>query len=149
MRAGVEALAVVAPDWLAIVVDVPGWGRRHNTHIGFWRLPTSPAKRAELVAAYGADVRLLWRAVHEAGAPAWLCELPAVEVLRVMLVQNYVVTEHIGHPSRIATNETIPAIACAWVATRQLGPAAPAGYKILPASPDSSQLRAVVSALTR
>jgi len=91
VRACVQAVAVVAPGWLPAVIDVrigavatvpvstPG-GR-----------PSAPAKRTELVAAYGADALALLRAVHDPGAPVWLRELPAVEVLRVVLVQNYVV----------------------------------------------------------
>jgi hypothetical protein len=55
-------------------------------------LPTSKTKRAELVAAYGRDAVVLLRAVGDPGAPVWLRELPAVEVLRRVLVQNYVIT---------------------------------------------------------
>jgi transposase len=92
VRACVEVLAAAAPDWLAAVIDVAGWGRRYGARVDSWRLPSSAAKRAELMAAYGADARALLRAVYDPGAPAWLAELPAVEVLRVMLVQNYVIT---------------------------------------------------------
>ena len=92
VRACVEAIAAAAPDWLAAVIDVADWGRRYGARVDSWRLPSSAAKRAELVAAYGADAAALLRAVYDPGAPAWLAELPAVEVLRVMLVQNYVIT---------------------------------------------------------
>ncbi|MCA1676568.1 MAG: IS1182 family transposase, partial [Actinobacteria bacterium] len=54
--------------------------------------PSAATKRAELVVAYGTDAVVLLRAVGDAGVPAWLRELPAVEVLRVMLVQNYLIT---------------------------------------------------------
>ena len=87
-----EAVAVAAPGWLPAVIDVADWSRRYGTRIDTWRLPTAPAKRTELVAAYGADALALLRAVHDAGAPVWLRELPAVQVLRVVLVQNYLVT---------------------------------------------------------
>ena len=92
VRACVEALSAVAPDWLAAVIDVAGWSRRYGARIDTWRLPATPAKRTELVAAYGADALLLLRAVSDPQAPAWLRELPAVEVLRVVLLQNYLVT---------------------------------------------------------
>ena len=92
VRACVEAVAVVAPDWLAAVIDVADWGRRYGARVDTWRLPTSRAKRAELVAAYGTDAVVLLRAVHDAGAPLWLREVPAVDVLRRVLVQNYVIT---------------------------------------------------------
>jgi len=92
VRACVEAVAVVAPDWLAAVIDVADWGRRYGARVDTWRLPTSRAKRAELVAAYGTDAVVLLRAVHDAGAPPWLREVPVVDVLRRVLVQNYVIT---------------------------------------------------------
>ena len=45
------------------------------------------------MAAYGTDAVALLRAVYTADtAPPWLAELPAVEVLRRVLVQNYVIT---------------------------------------------------------
>ncbi len=92
VRACVEALAVAAPDWLAQVVDVPGWSRRYGARVDSWRLPASKTKRKELAAAYGADALALLRAVYHPAAPQWLPELPAVEALRVVLLQNYTVT---------------------------------------------------------
>ena len=93
VRAALEAVAVVAPDWLAAVIDVAGWGRRYGARIDTWRLPTSKTKRAELVAGYGTDALVLLRAVLvDSAARAWLRELPAVDVLRRVLVQNYLVT---------------------------------------------------------
>ncbi|MCA1671395.1 MAG: transposase [Actinobacteria bacterium] len=92
VRAGVEALAAVAPDWLPTVIDIAGWGRRYGARVDTWRLPTSKTKRAELVAAYGTDAVALLRAVHDAGAPPWARELPAIEALRRVLVQNYLIT---------------------------------------------------------
>ena len=89
VRACLEALAVAAPGWLAATLDVAGWGRRYGRRIDSWRLPTSKAKRAELAVAYGQDGFALLAAVYAATAPGWLRELPAVEVLRVVLLQNY------------------------------------------------------------
>jgi hypothetical protein len=57
-----------------------------------WRLPASEGKRAELAKAYGRDGFALLAAVYRADAPAWLQELPAVEALRVVLLQNYTQT---------------------------------------------------------
>jgi IS5 family transposase len=96
VRACLEALAAVVPDWLPTVIDVADWGRRYGARVDTWRLPTSTLKRAELVAAYGADALVLLRAVYDTGADtgarSWLPELPAVEVLRRVLVQNYLIT---------------------------------------------------------
>lgn len=82
VRAVLETVAVVAPDWLPTVIDLPGWSRRYGARVDTWRLPSSQTKRAELVAAYGTDARVLLRAVGEPGAPPWLRELPALDVLR-------------------------------------------------------------------
>ena len=89
VRACVEALAVAAPGWLAQTIEVASWGRRYTARVDAWRLPTSQAKRAELAAAYGQDAFALLGAVYSAAAPVWLRELPAVEVLRVVVLQNY------------------------------------------------------------
>jgi transposase len=92
VRAALEALAAAAPDWLATAVDVADWAGRYRARVDTWRLPTSRVKRGELMAAYGADAVALLRAVHDRAAPVWLAELSAVEVLRRVLVQNYVIT---------------------------------------------------------
>jgi hypothetical protein len=94
VRACVEALAVAAPGWLAAAFDVSGWGMRYGRRIDSWRLPTLKAKRAELAVAYGQDGFTLLAAVYAAAAPGWLRELPAVEVLRVVLLQNYTPNHH-------------------------------------------------------
>jgi Transposase DDE domain len=57
-----------------------------------WRLPASAAKRDRLAKVYGADAVAVLRAVFAPAAPAWLRELPAVQTLRVVLVQNYHIT---------------------------------------------------------
>jgi transposase len=92
VRAALEALAVAAPDWLAATFEVSGWGMRDGRRIDSWRLPTAAAKRAELAVAYGQDGFALLEAVYAAATPGWLRELPAVAVLRVVVLQNYTPT---------------------------------------------------------
>lgn len=97
VRAALEALAVAAPDWLAEVLDVPDWTARYGVRIDSWRLPAAQSKRDALAAAYGQDGFTLLEAVYAADAPHWLAEIPAVEVLRQVLLQNYVtVTDRRG-----------------------------------------------------
>jgi transposase len=91
VRAALEALAVAAPDWLAEVLDVPDWTARYGVRIDSWRLPAAQSKRDALAAAYGQDGFTLLRAVYAAHAPHWLAEIPAVDVLRQVLVQNFVI----------------------------------------------------------
>lgn len=89
VRACLEALSAAAPHWVAEVLDVPGWSRRYQQRIDTWRLPASQAKKDELALAYGKDGFTLLAAVNVPACPAWLREIPAVEVLRVVLLQNY------------------------------------------------------------
>src|SRR5260221_583761 len=63
--------------------------RRYGTPMTSWRPPASPAKRDELAIAYARDGYALLGAVYDPSAPGWLRELPAVDVLRRVLVQNY------------------------------------------------------------
>jgi hypothetical protein len=67
-----------------------GWAERYRARVDSWRLPASQAKRDELARAYGADGYALVSAVYAPFSPPWLRELPAVQALRVMLIQNYV-----------------------------------------------------------
>ena len=92
VRACLEALAAAAPDWLAGVIDVPDWNARYGVRVDSWRLPASEAKRTALATAYGVDGFTLLEAVYAPQAPGWLAQLPAMDVLRVVLLQNYVVT---------------------------------------------------------
>jgi transposase len=89
VRAVLEALAVAAPGWLPTVIDLGDWTKRYGARVDSWRLPTSQAKRQQLAQTYGSDALTLLRAVYAPEAPDWLPELPAVEVLRRVLVQNY------------------------------------------------------------
>ena len=89
VRACLEALAACAPWWLAEVIDVPGWSRRYTARVDSWRLPTSEAKRTELALAYARDGYALVEACYRADAPGWVREVEAVQVLRVVVLQNY------------------------------------------------------------
>jgi transposase len=89
VRAAVEVLAAAHPDWVAQRICVAGWTRRYGTPMTSWRPPASPAKRDELAIAYARDGYALLEAVYDPSAPGWLRELPAVDVLRRVLLQNY------------------------------------------------------------
>ncbi|MFI6603508.1 hypothetical protein ACIBHX_45370 [Nonomuraea sp. NPDC050536] len=92
MRAALEALAVAAPGWVQQVLEVPGWAERYRLRVDSWRMPTSKTKQEELARVYGADGYALVEAVYAPFSPTWLRHLPTVDVLRVMLIQNYVRT---------------------------------------------------------
>ena len=89
VRAALEALAAAHPAWLEQRVCVPDFARRYGTPMTSWRPPASQARRDELAVAYARDGYALLEAVYDPAAPPWLRELPAVDVLRRVLVQNY------------------------------------------------------------
>lgn len=92
VRACVEALAAAAPDWLAATIDVTDWNRRYGARVDSWRLPSSKTQRDALATAYGRDGIALLRAVYAATAPGWMRRLPVLDILRRVLVQNYLIT---------------------------------------------------------
>jgi transposase len=89
VRAAVEALAAAHPDWLEQRICVRDWTRRYGTPVTSWRPPASKAKQDELAIAYARDGYALLEAVYGTAAPGWLAELPAIDVLRRVLLQNY------------------------------------------------------------
>jgi len=88
VRAALEALAAAHPDWLAQRICVPDWTGRYGTPLTAWRPPASQAKQDELAIACARDGYTLLGALCAESSPAWLRELPAVDVLRRVLVQN-------------------------------------------------------------
>ena len=89
VRAALEALTAAHPDWVAQRICVPDFARRYGTPMTSWRPPVSQARRDELAIAYARDGYALLEAVYGSSSPGWLREIPAVDVLRRVLVQNY------------------------------------------------------------
>ncbi|HYA53221.1 MAG TPA: transposase [Streptosporangiaceae bacterium] len=89
VRAALEALTAAHPDWLEQRVCVPDFARRYGTPMTSWRPPASQAQRDKLAIAYARDGYALLEAVYDPSAPGWLREIPAVDVLRQVLLQNY------------------------------------------------------------
>jgi transposase len=88
VRAALEALAAAAPGWLAGVIGA-SWQQVYGQRAEQFRLPAGKAKRAELAARYGRDGYWLLRQVHGPGAPGWLRDLPAVQALRRIWIQQF------------------------------------------------------------
>jgi transposase len=89
VRAAVEALTAAHPDWVAQRICVSDWARRYGTPMTSWRPPVSRAKQDELAITCARDGYALLEAVYDSSAPAWLAEIPMVDVLRRVLLQNY------------------------------------------------------------
>ena len=91
VRAALEALAAASPDWLADRFCVSDWARRYGARIDSWRLPAGKRERDELIIEYARDGYALVSACYEESAPSWAREVPAVQVLRTVLLQNFTV----------------------------------------------------------
>jgi transposase len=89
VRAALEALAAACPDWLAARFCTPDWTARYGARIDSWRLPPGKADRGKLLIACARDGYALVAACYEDTAPGWARDLPAVQVLRTVLIQNF------------------------------------------------------------
>lgn len=104
LRAALNSLAVVVPDWLRAHVPQE-WYDRYEKRIEEFRMPKEVTKRGALVEQIGRDGFDLLKWVREADAPPWLQEIPAVEILRHVWMQQFLMEE--GH-IQWRSNENIP-----------------------------------------
>jgi transposase len=88
VRHALNSLAVAAPAWLRPRIR-PEWLERYDHQLDEYRLPKGEAARQALAETIGADGFRVLEAVWAADAPPWLRELPAVETLRRVWVQQY------------------------------------------------------------
>jgi transposase len=88
LRAALEALAAAAPGWLAGVID-ESWKQVYGARIDDLHLPEGQARRRELMVRYGKDGYYLLERACEPAAPGWLRELPAVQALRRIWIQQF------------------------------------------------------------
>ena len=87
VRAALNELAVVAPDWLQALAP-PTWYERYSRRVEAYRLPKAEKERLELAATIGADGDQLLAAIDAAVEP-WLAQLPAIQVLRQVWTAQY------------------------------------------------------------
>ena len=87
MRHALESLAVAAPDWLRAHAQ-PGWAERYGHRAMDDRLAKNAARRDERARTVGQDGHALLAAALDPAAPGWLRQVPAVEVLRRVWVQQ-------------------------------------------------------------
>lgn len=89
LRAALNALAVVAPDWLQALAPVE-WYERYGRRVENYRLPKIDAARLAHAAAIGADGQHLLTALAAAKDQPWLAQLPAVQILRQVWTAHYI-----------------------------------------------------------
>ncbi len=88
LRQALEVLAVVAPDWLRQQVD-EDWFERYGSRIEAYRLPKDKPQQQQLALTIGRDGHQLLAAIYAPAVLPYLAQLPAVETLRQVWVQQY------------------------------------------------------------
>jgi transposase len=92
MRHTLNSLAVVAPDWLRHLAK-PEWAKRYARRAEDDRLSTGKEAHDDRVLTIGGDGYLLLIAIYAADTPQWLREVPAVDTLRRVWIQQYHLVE--------------------------------------------------------
>ena len=88
LRFALNSLAIVAGDWL-LEHSQEEWLYRYGHRIEEKQFPKDAASRVAVAETMGRDGWALLSAIFAPTAPAFLREIPAVEVLRRVWVQNY------------------------------------------------------------
>lgn len=88
VRVALNALAEAAPAWLEPHID-PAWLGRYGYRLTEYRTPKSKEDRHELALIYGADGFCLLRLLAQPTTPPYLQQLPAVQILRRIWIQQY------------------------------------------------------------
>jgi transposase len=89
LRATLNALAVVAPEWLRQVAK-PQWFERYGSRVESYDLPKTDAARKELAQQIGADGRYLLHVIDTATEQTWFLKVPAVVTLRRVWAEQYI-----------------------------------------------------------
>ena len=106
LRSTLNTLATVAPDWLRAWVPSV-WFDRYSRRFEEYRLPPSKPARYALAEQIGADGYQLLLAIYNVTAPRWLHEVPAVQILRRVWVQQFYAAVP-DHPVRWRTADDLP-----------------------------------------
>jgi transposase len=104
MRATLNVLATVAPEWLRMQVP-EAWVDRYEKRFEGYRLPKGKAERKAYAEVIGADGFQLLSAIYGETTPTWLREVPMVQVLRQVWVQQYYAPDG---PIHWRTEEDLP-----------------------------------------
>ncbi len=89
LRAALNEVATVAPDWLRAVAPTR-WYERYGRRVENYRLPKTEAARLALAAEIGADGQHLVAELDAATERPDLAQLPMVQVLRQVWAAQYV-----------------------------------------------------------
>ena len=88
LRHALNSLAVSAPDWL-LGHSLPEWLDRYDRRLDDERLPKGKEERQVLAERIGADGHILLDALYTENTQSWLIQIPAVETLRQVWIQEF------------------------------------------------------------
>jgi DDE family transposase len=88
LQQALEILAEVAPDWL-LEHCPPIWGERYKARLSEYRLPRSDSARTQWAEQVGTDGHQLLTWLWSRETPTWMRQVPAVELLRQIWVQQF------------------------------------------------------------
>lgn len=92
LRHTLNSLACEAPTWLEGHLQAE-WVDRYGKRFENWRFPKSQAEQQALAEQIGRDGYQLLEFLDEPSTEAWLRTIPAVEVLRQVWQQQYILVE--------------------------------------------------------
>lgn len=96
VRQALEVLVDVAPEWLRGWFKAE-WALRYGQPLDSYRLPKEAKAREEMGLVMGLDGYEVLKHVYAATAPQWLREVPAIETLRRIWIQQYEVRDEQVH----------------------------------------------------
>jgi transposase len=92
LRAALNALAVVASEWLQALAPAE-WYERYGERVENYDLPKTDQARDELASVIATDGQSLLSAIQAETEQSWLQEVPAVKTLRRVWDEQYVERE--------------------------------------------------------
>lgn len=88
LRHALNVLATVAADWLEQKIE-PEWFERYGVRVESSRLPQKREEQRQWFLQVGIDGHALLARLYEENTAQWLQQIPAVEILRQVWVQQY------------------------------------------------------------
>ena len=96
LRHALNCLALVAPDWL-LTHSSAEWVDRYDARMEDTRTPLGEEARHAYAQVIGADGASVLSAIYADASPRFLREVPAVQILRHVWVQNFMWSEDMIH----------------------------------------------------
>ncbi|NJM71609.1 MAG: transposase [Scytonema sp. RU_4_4] len=109
LRYALNTLAAIAPNWLRMIVPTSEWYEHYGRKFEDSRLPSNREERASEAVRIGVDGIYVLDAIWSDLAPSWLRQVEAVEILRLVWIQQFYVENDVV---KLRSAEDIPP--CRW-----------------------------------